>query len=283
MHFSHKYGWPSLSGNYHSKPLLEPEQQRLRNVFTGDWTSPLCGALGQWRTRQSERWVTEAREVLHCRQHQERGIRLSHRQHQHQAGHLGMKRGITDTTLDITSWKRNEKREKMGKEIKERKQKTAAGKKGNRGRLVGSSPWILPWTLKSWLEVLTHDENERTKLQLFHSCVAHRYIQVKYLEERHTRFWNRENIQQKRLTEWGSGMKEILGIYKRMSSADQPWGTVSKIHAEIWDLTKTLKYGTKGYRDPYVKPFCFPFAETRKGLWDPDLAWGLAGEEWGRI
>ena len=179
MHFLHKYGRPSLSGNYHIKPLLQTEQQRLRNVFTEWLNQSLCGALGQWRTRQAERWVTEVKKSPAWETTSGSGIRTS--------------LGNTNTKLDIWGWKKNHrhntghlglkkewKREKMGKEIKQESRKGRQEGRKQRSWLVVLLDTSC--TPKSWLKCLPVMKWEGTKLQLFHNCVAHRYIQFKYLE-----------------------------------------------------------------------------------------------------
>lgn len=155
MHFSCKYGRPSLSGNYHIKPLLETEQQRLRNVlmewldFVELWDS---GGLGSQRDE-----CQRLRKVLHWRQHQE-GVSDWAWATPIPRWTSGDERRITDTTLAIGIEKGMKEREN-GERNKGRKQKKAAGKQETE-KLVGSSPEYFPYT-KVLTEVLTHDENGR--------------------------------------------------------------------------------------------------------------------------
>lgn len=207
MHFSHKYGWPSLLGNYHSKPLLEPEQQRLRNVFTEWLNQPLCGALGQWRTRQSERWVTEAKRSPALQTTSGRGIRLSlgstntkldiwgKRNHRHNTGHLGLKK----------EWKR----EKMGKEIKEESRKRQQERRKQRSWLV----LLLntSWTPKSWLKCLPMMKMRGNKTSTISQLCGSQIHSSQIPRETHTFFEMGENIKQ---NEWQNVERNerILGL-----------------------------------------------------------------------
>lgn len=157
MHFPHKYGRPSLSGNYHIKPLLQTEQQRLRNVFT-EWLKQSLVELWDSGGQGSQRdeWQ-RLRKALHWRQHQE-GVSERAWATPIPSWISGDERRIKDTTLDIGIEKGMKEREN-GERNKGRKQKRAAGKKETE-KLVGGSPEYFLYT-KVLTEVLTGDENGR--------------------------------------------------------------------------------------------------------------------------
>lgn len=119
MHFSHKCGRPSLSGNDHVKPLLETERQRLRNVFM-EWLDfvELWDSGGQGRQRDEWEGLRKS-----CTGDSiGKGYPTEPRQHQCHAGHRGVKEESQTQHWPFGIEKGMKERE-VGKEIKEESRK----------------------------------------------------------------------------------------------------------------------------------------------------------------
>lgn len=145
--------------------------------------------------------------------------------------------------------KKEWKREKMGKEIKEESRKGQQERRKQRSWLV-----VLlntSCTPKSWLKCLPVMKMGGNKTSTISQLCGSQIHSIQIPRERHTFFEIGDNIKQ---NEWQSGERNerILGLKRKCHQQinRSSWGTGSKTHAEIYDLTKTLKYGTEDYRDP---------------------------------
>lgn len=217
MHFSHKYGWRV----YQETTIVSHCWSQFGNsrgsemCLLSDRPAPLWSS-GTVEDKGSQRWWQRLRGEVTIADNIRKEYRLS--------------LGNTNTKLDIWGWKRNhrhndwtsgierkgnEKREQMGKEIKEESRKRQQERRKQRSWLVlllntSEHPGL-------WLKCLPMMKMRGNKTSTSSGCVAHRYTQVKYLE-RHTRFWNEENIKQNKWKQKGNGMRGDWGLQENAIS-----------------------------------------------------------------